>query len=285
MTTSSSLSPDTKKRKTTKSKKSGTGVVASNGNTAQKSKQQQQRQDGTTQSLHNFFQPATDEQRWSFSKSDLGTRQASSFAEQLEDDLIEDDWFDADALLESAVYSSRTLLTNDPKGQKTQKDRLGNGAGRTVIPIQSKGIPRPVSKRFILDADDESVRAPEETGQKPWSEQYPPALMDQLAVHKKKVADVRDWLHAALSGGSRRHVRFCFFARSLLSRTGSADKKTVEFRRKYWYYTVQQDVGKRQPSLCSRMSWISISSTGEIPSAQIPMDANIHLLVLNLTTS
>ena len=60
---------------------------------------QQKQQAEPTRSLHNFFQPATDEQRWSFSKSDAASRQGqqgSSFAEQLEDDLIEDDWLEDD---------------------------------------------------------------------------------------------------------------------------------------------------------------------------------------------
>lgn len=170
---------------------------------------QQKQQAEPTRSLHNFFQPATDEQRWSFSKSDAASRQGqqgSSFAEQLEDDLIEDDWLEDD-------WIEDDLLGDINRPQKlTIRDSVKkqDAMVSTTSKMASKPISRTTSKRFILDDDapikrTERIRDAEETDQRPWSEKYAPNFVEQLAVHKKKVADVREWLSAALSGRSR-HV-------------------------------------------------------------------------------
>lgn len=172
-----------------------------------KTRQQKQQQVESTRSLHNFFQPATDEQRWSFSKSDTGSRQGqqgSSFAEEIEDDLIEDDWLEDDWIEDDVLGDTsrpQKLTIRDPVKKE----------GATVSTV-SKAASRASSKRFILDDDapvkrTERATPAEETDRRPWSEKYAPHLIDQLAVHKKKVADVRDWLSAALSGRSR-HVSF-----------------------------------------------------------------------------
>ncbi|KAH8893738.1 hypothetical protein GQ53DRAFT_96508 [Thozetella sp. PMI_491] len=41
---------------------------------------------------------------------------------------------------------------------------------------------------------------------RPWSERFAPANLDELAVHKKKVADVRKWLEDAVSGRTRQRL-------------------------------------------------------------------------------
>lgn len=157
--------------------------------------------------MHNFFQPATDEQRWSFSKSDAGSRQAqqgSSFAEELEDDLIEDDWLEDDWIQDD-------LLGDTTKPQKlTIRDSVKKQD--MAVHTTSKPAWRTASKRFILDDDGpvkrtEKAKPIEGTDIRPWSEKYAPIFIEHLAVHKKKVADVREWLSAALSGRSR-HVSF-----------------------------------------------------------------------------
>ncbi|KAE8550269.1 hypothetical protein EYB25_006491 [Talaromyces marneffei] len=177
-------------------------VEVSSPSPQKKARQQKQQQQGEpTRSLHNFFQPATDEQRWSFSKSDAGSRQGqhgSSFAEELEDDLIEDDWLEDDWI---------------------EDDVLGDASGPQKLTIRDSvkkhdsKAPKPASrasKRFILDDDPPvkrtEVTSTEETDRRPWSEKYAPHVIDHLAVHKKKVADVREWLSAALSGRSRHKI-------------------------------------------------------------------------------
>ncbi|EFQ92333.1 hypothetical protein PTT_10581 [Pyrenophora teres f. teres 0-1] len=41
---------------------------------------------------------------------------------------------------------------------------------------------------------------------RPWTEKYGPASLDELAVHKKKVADVRTWLSHVFSGKARKRL-------------------------------------------------------------------------------
>lgn len=129
-------------------------------------------------------------------------QQGSSFAEQLEDDLIEDDWSEDDWIEDDLLGS-----TSRPQKLAVRESvKKQDATGSTV----SKPTSRTTSKRFILDDDapvkrTERTTPAEETDRRPWSEKYAPTFVEQLAVHKKKVADVREWLSAALSGRSR-HV-------------------------------------------------------------------------------
>ncbi|KAF2118494.1 Rad17 cell cycle checkpoint protein-domain-containing protein [Lophiotrema nucula] len=41
---------------------------------------------------------------------------------------------------------------------------------------------------------------------RPWNEKYGPVALDELAVHKKKVSDVRTWLSDVFSGGARKRL-------------------------------------------------------------------------------
>ncbi|EED15952.1 cell cycle checkpoint protein Rad17, putative [Talaromyces stipitatus ATCC 10500] len=207
-TTKSKMSEKTKSRASSR-KQPKDSKVPTSPSPKKKTRQQRQLPSESTRSLHNFFQPATDEQRWSFTKSDAGLRQAeeaSSFAEELEDDLIEDDWLEDD-WIDGSLESARCL--DKPSNELAIRDSANKNS--TMASAISKTVSRTSSKRFILD-DDEVVKrtdvasTTEEPGRKPWSDQYPPTLLDQLAVHKKKVADVRQWLSIALSGRTRHKI-------------------------------------------------------------------------------
>lgn len=47
---------------------------------------------------------------------------------------------------------------------------------------------------------------PDPIDRRPWNEKYGPASLDELAVHKKKVADVRTWLAGVFSGRERKRL-------------------------------------------------------------------------------
>lgn len=183
----------------------------------QKKLGQQKQQVEPTRSLHSFFQPATDEQRWSFSKSDTGSRQGrqgSSFADELEDDIIEDDWLEDDWIEDDVPGDTSRPQKLTFRDAVKKQDAAASRASRPTS--------RTTSKRFILDDDapvkTEKITRAEEADQRPWSEKYAPISIEHLAVHKKKVADVRNWLSAALSGRSR-HVSFdaCLLNSDLLT--------------------------------------------------------------------
>lgn len=77
-------------------------------------------------------------------------------------------------------------------------------------PLVANSNPKP-SQRFLHHVN--AVRAPQSqplavdaAGRRPWNERYGPASLDELAVHKKKVADVRAWLSAVFSGKERKRL-------------------------------------------------------------------------------
>ncbi|KAF2707488.1 Rad17-domain-containing protein [Pleomassaria siparia CBS 279.74] len=49
-------------------------------------------------------------------------------------------------------------------------------------------------------------KPPESVDTRPWNERYGPVSVDELAVHKKKVADVRTWLSSVFSGQARKRL-------------------------------------------------------------------------------
>lgn len=187
-------------------------------------------------SLRSFFQPATEEERWSRLQREKERekekeRERQMFLE-LENDLLEDMIEDDDSLDE---YLSQ------PR-QKVSQNGISNFHSHTVLdrrkssphPSQN-GIstPKPEKKprsgkRFILHTDSNdsggssqsnfaSIRpspAPAQAAGKPWAEQFAPVNLDELAVHKRKVADVQNWLNEVFIGRSRRvgrHPVTCCF--------------------------------------------------------------------------
>ena len=58
--------------------------------------------------------------------------------------------------------------------------------------------PPPLPQRSKSPRPDDDLR--------PWSERFSPNNLDELAVHKKKVSDVRQWLDAVLAGNSRQRL-------------------------------------------------------------------------------
>jgi len=59
--------------------------------------------------------------------------------------------------------------------------------------------------RFLRPPRPVTVGKPE-ADQRPWSERFAPLNLDELAVHKKKVADVRRWLEDVIAGRVRQRL-------------------------------------------------------------------------------
>jgi len=63
------------------------------------------------------------------------------------------------------------------------------------------------SQRFLRPPKLSSAPPPPaDEDLRPWSERFAPLNLDELAVHKKKVADVRKWLHDVIGGGMRQRL-------------------------------------------------------------------------------
>ncbi|EZF30675.1 cell cycle checkpoint protein [Trichophyton mentagrophytes] len=179
-------------------------------------------------SLRSFFQPATEEERWSRLQREREREKEKEKERQmfleLENDLLEDMIEDDDSLDE---------ILSQPR-QKFSQGGISSFHGHPVLdrrksspPPSQNGIStvkpekKPRSgKRFILHTDNNDSggssqstftsfgpsSAPAQTTGKPWAEQFSPVNLDELAVHKRKVADVQNWLNEVFLGRSRRSI-------------------------------------------------------------------------------
>lgn len=151
-------------------------------------------------SLHVFFGRATEEQRWAREE-----RTPPFVVEDAEDgeagDAIEDDSLDEAfaELLDSEGGENRVL-----DRRKTTETTLSNGVSKAVqkFPGSSQRFAKPsqattTGAKTISGHDDDLLN-------RPWAERFAPTSLAELAVHKKKVADVQTWLSAVLQGQDRR---------------------------------------------------------------------------------
>ncbi|KAG0648179.1 Cell cycle checkpoint rad17 [Hyphodiscus hymeniophilus] len=120
-------------------------------------------------------------------KPKLSSQRSKSVEIEDEDIISDEDWTGGKAQLSSMV------------GQAARKrsrgtDALKNGDGDAPPMTQKFLKPRPLME--IKHGDD----------LRPWAERFGPANLDELAVHKKKVADVRGWLDEVMHGRLRQRL-------------------------------------------------------------------------------
>ncbi|KAH6898692.1 Rad17 cell cycle checkpoint protein-domain-containing protein [Thelonectria olida] len=106
------------------------------------------------------------------------------------DDIISDP-ISEDEISEFKVSSSSLVSQH-------AKKRLRNGIQTTSFdfPSASQKFLKPPKPAFLATNDDS----------RPWSERFGPRGLDELAVHKKKVSDVRRWLEDVTAGRMRQRV-------------------------------------------------------------------------------
>ena len=166
-----------------------------------------------SRSLHTFFRPATEEERWKRTEEERNVRDGSTSVRGAEDldDLIEDD-DDDEACLELAGLSqgngARRVLDRRKenvavrKGDAGMRKESGGGlskASRRYLPVRKDG-------GGAVKGDNARSAGANFKDQRPWAEQYGPTSLEELAVHKKKVADVRTCLSDVLNGRIRQRL-------------------------------------------------------------------------------
>ena len=185
-----------------------------------------------------FFKPASDEQRWDRnrgpdreprtvnssgggSKGGIGIgvgTGASGFGWEDDDDSIEDDG--VDEIFAGMLGRNMKAKTGNGNGDYVEKRDLGSKSkmgktnGKTIRP--GKKFLLPTSHRppgfgaangvgGVSSSASSSLSTTQSGGSaKPWPEEFAPASLEELAVHKRKVADVQSWLADVFSGKSRR---------------------------------------------------------------------------------
>jgi cell cycle checkpoint protein len=148
-----------------------------------------------SRSINSFFSKATEEQRWQ--------NKAETPLVDLEngelDDAIEDDELSDDTLRELGLKTNRTGTALDRR----------KPIPTTVESLRGAGGGLPPSQRFVKPTapgkDDVAAGSAAEDlaeGHRPWADRYGPGSLDELVVHKKKVADVQHWLQGRRDGAN-----------------------------------------------------------------------------------
>lgn len=117
-----------------------------------------------------------------------------------EEDFIEDDSFDDEL----------RRLPNPHKGIRrgirdtiAPSESLTDNNGPGKLPTGSQ-VFRKLGNDLRKVAKDGKASAIRQQDTRPWADRYGPVSIEELAIHKKKVADVRDWLNAVCHGRSKK---------------------------------------------------------------------------------
>lgn len=152
-------------------------------------------------SLHNFFGKATEEERWrkrsETPEVDIGDGEI--------DDAIEDDELSDDTLQELGVKIDTASASLDRR-----KPVAPAVAG---FKSTANGSSLPLSQRFFRPAPaarsataDPVQTQPQVDDHRLWADRYGPSNLEELVVHKKKVADVQNWLQGRTDGRNGQKV-------------------------------------------------------------------------------
>lgn len=176
-----------------------------------------------SKSMRAFFQPATEEQRWERAGWTLPKGKTSGIEEQQlrgweeEEDLIEDDGVDEifEGLMKNG-HGDKDGVGSGREGTWDAKISNGRAEGRDkrrakkkfVLPtVHDSGPDFMSGNENNWSASSPSLAGSPGSSARPWAEEFAPMNLDELAVHKKKVADVQNWLVNVFSGKNR-SVRF-----------------------------------------------------------------------------
>ncbi|KAI3398313.1 hypothetical protein diail_9536 [Diaporthe ilicicola] len=107
----------------------------------------------------------------------------------------------SDPLSDDEEIGAHRAVGSSLVGKKAHK-RTGD-AFDAATPSNTSGV---ASQRFMKPPRLNSASSGDGEDKRPWSERFGPVNLDELVVHKKKVADVRKWLDDVLSGRMRQRL-------------------------------------------------------------------------------
>ena len=158
-----------------------------------------QKQPEKSKSLHTFFTKATEEQRW---------RKRSETPDVVVDvengelgDAIEDDDLSDDTLQELGRRTDRASSVHSDRRKPTVPalSSLRNGSSGGSLPSSQRFV-RTTTRKETIKVKVEEQDVSSSDNHRPWADRYGPINLDELVVHKKKVADVQGWLQGKISG-------------------------------------------------------------------------------------
>ncbi|KAK4981716.1 RFC checkpoint protein Rad17 [Elasticomyces elasticus] len=147
--------------------------------------------------LYSFFNAATQRQKQSEPLRVL--EKHTEHTEAKEDDIIQD--------ASSDIETSKTALAKASSFALAVRKRKLRGQDGDGTHLEADVLPASQKYRKTLDGTRKpSLATAAEQDQRPWTDKYGPVDLSELAVHKKKVTDVRQWIETALSGTSRQRL-------------------------------------------------------------------------------
>lgn len=146
-----------------------------------------------SRSLYTFFNAATQTQRAN------GRQKPEIPAVDVEDeDFIQDDSLDEDLRQLPDIEGKEDDVLDRRKRPRKTPPSTGLRAAVGGLPSASQRFMQKGKSSGTAGGDDGTGAVGNDL--KPWAEKYAPQDLEELAVHKKKVADVRGWLENVLGG-------------------------------------------------------------------------------------
>lgn len=167
--------------------------------TPTKFKSKSKAQKPQSKTIYSFFNTATHKQS---SQPPASPVKKQSIPIEAEEDLIQDD----DSLGEDMASLGDTKFGSQypvPVRQKRKRDGLADAL------IDNSGLPRgsQIFKKPNTNTADSTITTGDTIADlRPWTERFGPSNLDELAVHKKKVQDVRTWLESVIFGRDRQRL-------------------------------------------------------------------------------
>ena len=128
--------------------------------------------------------------------------------DEVVEDIVDDD--SADELLRKSRVTGRSMGQRPAKKvsdrRKPLHEQTRNNAvtGGQEKPLSASQRFLRVGKESVKEASTQTKAVREASDTRPWAEKYGPVGLEELMVHKKKVADVRGWLESVSQGRSRK---------------------------------------------------------------------------------
>ena len=155
-------------------------------------------------SLHAYFNAATQAQQ---PKKEVRRKLETPVIDVEEEDLIEDDSSDELQPVSSTQNGPTSMIgpriglvvPGGDRAGSTGPEKAASGSQRFLRPARSPA----------KDISSQATAREKEVDSRPWAERFAPSGLEELVVHKKKVADVRNWLERAFLGRER---KVCLYA-------------------------------------------------------------------------
>ncbi|MCJ1229404.1 Cell cycle checkpoint protein rad17 [Toensbergia leucococca] len=151
----------------------------------------------SSRSVYTFFSAAT---KQPILKGASKSEVAEVEVEEEEDDFIQDDSLDDELRQLPETLRTAKLVLDRRKGQAVSSRSVSTSAAcHKLPPIASQRFMRP-GKTYGEGIVTQKDVASGDADLRSWAEKYAPIGLEELAVHKKKVADVRNWLETIFNG-------------------------------------------------------------------------------------